>query len=108
MPREPRRGRRAGARAYLSTLLSMTTARVTVTLPQELRDSAQRAADDEGVPFSAVVTEALTSWTRARLVDRWLAEHQAEFGAFDEEELRAVALEAGVPYVAPNQGRTKV
>ena len=42
------------------------------------------AAEEQGVPFS---------------VDAWLAEHQAVHGAFSEEELRALAAEAGVPYV---------
>ncbi len=62
-------------------------------------------ADELGVSFSAVVAEALTRWLRGRLVDAWLAEHQAEHGAFTEEELRELAAEAGVPYLAP--GRTE-
>jgi hypothetical protein len=40
---------------------------------------------------------------RGRLVDAWLAEHQATPGAFDEDELRALAAEAGVPYVGPGR-----
>lgn len=46
----------------------------------------------------------LTGWMRGRLVDAWLAEHQAEHGTFDEAELRELAAESGVPYLAP--GRT--
>jgi len=52
-----------------------------------------------------VVAQALTGWLRARLVDAWLAEHQAEQGTFDESELQALAAEAGVPYLPP--GRTE-
>jgi hypothetical protein len=46
------------------------------------------AAEGQGVPFS---------------VDSWLGEHQAAHGAFSEEELRALASEAGVPYVGPTR-----
>lgn len=83
----------------------MTTARVTITLPQELHASAQHAAEIAGLPFSTVVAEALAAWTRGRLVDEWLAEHQAAYGAFDEGELRALAEETGVPYVPPSEAR---
>lgn len=82
----------------------MSTERVTVSLPDELRRAAARIAEERGVPFSTVVAEALTGWMRGRLVDAWLAEHQAEQGAFDEDELRALAAETGVPYLAA--GRT--
>jgi predicted transcriptional regulator len=83
----------------------MTRSRVTITLPQELHTNAQRVAEVAGLPFSTVVAEALAAWTRGRLVDEWLAEHQDNYGAFDEEELRALATETGVPYVAPRAGR---
>jgi hypothetical protein len=82
----------------------MSTDRVTVSLPKEVRESAQRIAEERGVSFSSVVTEALTAWMRGRLVDAWLVEHQSEHGAFDEGELRALAAEVGVPYLPP--GRT--
>lgn len=82
----------------------MSSQRVTVSLPEEVRSSAQRIADDLGLSFSAVVSEALTGWLRARLVDAWLAEHQNQHGAFDEAELRALAAEAGVPYLSPGRG----
>lgn len=78
--------------------------RVTVSLPEDVRRSAQRVADDLGLSFSAVVADALTGWLRGRLVDAWLAEHQSEHGTFDEDELRALAAEAGVPYLAPGRG----
>lgn len=82
----------------------MSTERVTVSLPDDLRQAAARIAEERGVPFSAVVAEALTGWMRGRLVDAWLAEHQAEYGSFDETELRELAAETGVPYLAA--GRT--
>lgn len=62
-------------------------------------------ADTAGVPFSTVVSEALAAWVRGRLVDAWLAEHQAAHGAFDEDELRALASETGVPYVPAGRSR---
>lgn len=82
----------------------MSTERVTVTLPEDLRRAVQKLADEQGASFSALVGEALTAWLRGRLVDAWLAEHQDEHGAFDEDALRVLAAEAGVPYLAP--GRT--
>jgi predicted transcriptional regulator len=83
----------------------MTTERVTVSLPEDVRRTSQRIADELGMSFSAVVTEALAGWLRGRLVDAWLAEHQSEHGAFDEDELQELAAEAGVPYLGP--GRAK-
>lgn len=77
----------------------MSTERVTVSLPDEVRRAGQRVAEERGVSFSAVVTEALGEWLRGRLVDAWLAEHQATHGVFDETELQALAAEAGVPYL---------
>ncbi len=83
-----------------------TTERVTVSLPTEVRRAAQRVAQATGVPFSAVVQDALATWLRTRLVDAWLAEHQAAHGAFSEDELRALAAEAGVPYLPPTTSRS--
>jgi predicted transcriptional regulator len=84
-------------------LPSMTNERVTVSLPDDVRRAAQHIAEQRGTSFSAVVTEALTGWMRGRLVDAWLAEHQARHGQFEESELRALAAEAGVPYVGPGR-----
>lgn len=81
----------------------MSAERVTVSLPDDVRRAAQAIAEDRGVSFSAVVAEALTGWMRGRLVDAWLAEHQATHGAFSEEELRALAADAGVPYLGPGR-----
>lgn len=89
--------------SYLSTLASMSSERVTVSLPDDLRRAAQRIAEERGTSFSSVVAEALTGWMRGRLVDAWLADHQAAHGAFDEDELRALAADAGVPYVGPGR-----
>jgi len=51
--------------------------------------------------LSAVVSEAITTWLRGRLVDSWLIDFQDENGAFEEDELRALAADAGVPYIEP-------
>ncbi len=83
-----------------------STARVTVSLPNEVRQAAQRVAEATGVSFSAVVQHALSTWLRSRLVDAWLAEHQTAHGAFSEDELRALATETGVPYLPPTAGRS--
>lgn len=45
--------------------------------------------------------DGLDALLRAPLVDAWLAEHQADFGRLDEDELAALAAEAGVPYIPP-------
>jgi predicted transcriptional regulator len=81
----------------------MTTERVTISLPIEVRRAAQRIAEATGVAFSSVVNDALAAWLRSRLVDVWLVEHQTEHGPFDEDELRALAADAGVPYLPPRQ-----
>ena len=81
----------------------MSNGRVTVSLPDDVLQGAQRIAEERGTSFSAVVCEALTAWMRGRLVDTWLAEYQATHGAFDEDELRALAADAGVPYVGPGR-----
>jgi hypothetical protein len=41
-----------------------------------------------------------------RLVDTWLAEHEAEHGPFDETELQELAAEVGVAYLPPANNRT--
>ena len=88
-------------------LSKMSTAeRVTISLPAEVPQAAQRVAKATGVPFSAVVQDALATWLRSRLVDAWRAEHQAALGAFSEQELRSLAAEVGVPYL-PLMGRSK-
>ncbi|WP_232665803.1 hypothetical protein [Pseudonocardia sp. TRM90224] len=84
----------------------MSADRVTVSLPAEVRIAAQRVAQEAGVPFSAVVTEALETWVRGRLIDAWLVEYQVEHGEFDEAELREIATEAGVAYIPPSTSRT--
>ncbi len=84
----------------------MSSDRVTVSLPAEVRQAAQRVALETGVPFSSVVADALSAWLRGRLVDAWLAEHEAEFGPFDETELQELAAEAGVTYLPPASTRT--
>jgi hypothetical protein len=83
----------------------MSTERVTVSWPEDVRRASQSIADECGLSLSAVVAEALTGWLRARLVGAWLAEQQAEHGAFDENERRALVGEVGVPHLAP--GRTE-
>lgn len=89
--------------SYPDTLTYMSTERVTVSLPDEMLRAAQAVAEQRGVPFSAVVAEALAGWLRGRLVDAWLAEHQAEHGPFDEAELQTLAAEVGVPYLGPGR-----
>jgi hypothetical protein len=84
----------------------MSADRVTVSLPTGVRQAAQRVAEDAGVPFSSVVASALEAWLRGRLVDVWLAEHEAEFGQFEEAELQRIAAEAGVAYLPPSHSRT--
>lgn len=81
----------------------MSNERVTVSLPGKVREAAQAIAEQRGVSFSSVVTEALAGWMRAQLVDEWLAAHQAAHGAFTEDELRGLAVEAGVPYLPPGR-----
>jgi hypothetical protein len=85
--------------SYLVTLLDMSTEQVMVSLPEDVRRASRRIPDGCGLSLSAVVAEAVTRWLQARLVDAWLAERQAEHGAFDENELRTLAAEVGVPRI---------
>ncbi len=77
--------------------------RVTVSLPAQVRQAAQQIAEATGQSFSAVVSSALEAWMRGRLADVWLAQHQRQHGVFTEGELRALAEEAGVPYLPPSR-----
>ena len=77
----------------------MPTERITISLPAEIRSQAQNVAKATGVALSAVVSEAITAWLRTRLVDAWLTEFQSAHGQFDEDELKALAAESGVPYI---------
>lgn len=81
----------------------MTTERVTVSLPAEVKEAAQRVASETGVPFSTVVQDALTAWLRSKLVDAWLSDYQTEFGSFSEDELRQLADSTGTTYVPPTE-----
>lgn len=81
----------------------MSTERITISLPSEVKQAAQRVAEASGVALSSLVSEAINSWLRTRLVDSWLIEHQAEFGEFDESELQALAADVGVPYLPPRR-----
>ncbi len=78
------------------------TERVTVSLPADVRQAAQRVAERTGVAFSTIVNDALSAWLRGRLMDEWLSEYQSVHGAFDEKDLQALAAETGLPYLPPN------
>lgn len=77
------------------------TTRVKLVLPRELHESARLVAEQSGVSLSSVITQALSAWMRGRLIDAWLAEWRVEHGEFDEDELRAFAAAAGLPYFPP-------
>ncbi|MGQ0624280.1 MAG: hypothetical protein ACT4PP_06445 [Sporichthyaceae bacterium] len=81
----------------------MSTERVTVSITPGLRAAAAQVAEQRGLSFSSVVASALGEWLRGQLVDEWLAEHQAEHGAFTEGELRDLAAQAAVPYLPPGR-----
>ena len=81
----------------------MSTERVTISLPTEVRHAAADVAKASGRSFSAVVGDAMAAWMRTRLVDAWLDDHQQEFGEFDEAEQMELARDAGVPYSAPRR-----
>jgi predicted transcriptional regulator len=77
----------------------MCTERVTVSLPSEVREAAQRIAEETGTSFSGVVTDALLTVVRRRVIAELLADYEAEHGAFTEDELRHAAEEMGLPYI---------
>ena len=77
--------------------------RVTVSLPADVRQAVLHVAESTGVPFSNIVNDALSAWLRGRLLDQWLSEYEIEHGPFSEEELQALALETGMPYLPPSR-----
>jgi hypothetical protein len=79
----------------------MAKSQVTVRVPEEIKEFAQRVADESGRPLSAVLSEALGQWVRWRLWDEYLVDWQSKYGTFDEEQLKNVAREHGMPYVPP-------
>jgi predicted transcriptional regulator len=79
----------------------MTIERVSVSLPSDVRQAAQKLADATGVPFSTIVSESLSIRLRGIALDEWLADVEASHGGFTEEELRETAQKFGVPYVLP-------
>lgn len=79
----------------------MAKSQVTVRVPEEIKEFAQRVADESGRPLSAVLSEALGQWVRWMAMDEFLREWRAEGGQFDEERLRSVAEQHGMPYVPP-------
>lgn len=44
----------------------------------------------------------IAAWLGTRLIDAWLIEFQDEFGEFDEDALKQLAADAGVPYLPPD------
>jgi hypothetical protein len=79
--------------------------RVTVSLPSQVRQQAQRLAETEEMTFSAVVTSALEDWMRGRLLDKWLEEFEEEFGLITEDELKEFARKSGMRYLPPRSAR---
>jgi molybdopterin converting factor small subunit len=82
-----------------------TIERVTVSLPSQVRQQAQRLAETEEMTFSAVVTSALEDWMRGRLLDKWLEEFEEEFGPITEDELKEFASKSGMRYLPPRDAR---
>jgi cytochrome b len=75
--------------------------RVTGRLVSGTLESSQLVVEEGGHSFSAGVSGALAGRLRLRLMEIWLAEHQAKYGVFTEAELRELAVVSGVPYLAP-------
>jgi hypothetical protein len=84
-----------------SIVADMAKSQVTVRVPEEIKVFAQRVADESGRPMSVVLAEALGQWVRWRAFDELLREWRAEDGPYDEDKLKAVAEEHGMPYVPP-------
>lgn len=81
--------------------------RVTISMPGPVREAVARFAEEDGVSFSAFMTSAVEDWVRGRLLDEWLAEQAAEFGGWDEDEMKRLAAEAGIAYLPPGRPWTR-
>ena len=82
-------------------MVAMAKAQLMVRVPEDIKEFAQQVADESGRPLSVVLSEALGQWVRWRALDQLLREWRAEDGPFDEEKIRALAEERGMPYVPP-------
>jgi predicted transcriptional regulator len=82
-----------------------TIERVTVSLPAQVRQQAQRLAEAEDRTFSSVVTSALEDWMRGKLLDKWLEDFEEEFGPITEDELKEFARKSGMRYLPPRSHR---
>ncbi len=80
-----------------------TTERVTVTIPIEMRQAAQREAEERNVALSTVVSEALAEHVRARALREVVEDYEAEFGVITEDEMREYAARVGIPYSSPRR-----
>ena len=77
--------------------------RVTISMPGRVRDAVARFAEEDGLSFSAFMTSAVEDWIRGRLLDEWLEAEAAKFGGWDEEEMKRLAVAAGITYLPPGR-----
>ncbi len=71
----------------------MATKKVTITLPTDLVELVNAAADEAGVPVSRLVSSALERELRLRVSQALVAQWQAEHGAFTPVEIAAARAE---------------
>lgn len=83
----------------------MPIERVTVSLPAELRQAAQKAADSTGTAFSAIVADALLVWVRGQKIDELIAAYEAEEGEITDDEMQAMAEQMGLPFTSPRKSK---
>lgn len=65
--------------------------RITITMEEEQARDVRAAAADAGMSVSAWLGEAAARALRHQGLGAWLAEWEAEHGAFTEEELEAAS-----------------
>jgi hypothetical protein len=80
----------------------MAKAKTSITVPTDVFEAAKEEGAKRNLSFSAIVAEALAEWVRGQLMDQYLRDYCGPPGdPLREEDLMQVAIERGLPYIAP-------
>jgi hypothetical protein len=69
---------------------------MSISFAPELGEAVREAAKRSGMPLSAWLADAAATKLRAEALDSFLADWQAEHGAFTEEEIAQAERELGL------------
>ena len=75
----------------------MKVVKMSISMDPELGERARLAAERSGQPLSQWIAEAVDSRLRAESLRAFIAEYEAEEGAFTAKELAAARQRLGLP-----------